>query len=117
MLRARRLAAAGSAAAAAGGAWLYLPGLETSFGPPRALQPQKPLHSSLNAKEWVSEDTVRLRFALPSSEHVLGLPVPGHLMVVDAATNYRPYSPISIDRTASGFFELLVRIGKLMGVM
>ena len=58
----------------------------------RALKPQQLLQSSLISKHWVSGDTVRLRFALPSSEHVLGLPVPGHLVVVDA-TNYSHTRP------------------------
>ena len=94
--------------AALGTAWLYSQAKDAR-GPPHALKPQQLLQSSLISKHWVSGDTVRLRFALPSSEHVLGLPVPGHLVVVDAATNYRPYSPITIDSKAVGFFELLVR--------
>ena len=78
-------------------------------GPPRALRPGEPLHCSLQSKRWVSPDAFRLRFELPSSEHVLGLPVPGHLMVVDDAMTYRPYSPITVDSQARGYFELLVR--------
>eukprot|EP00900_Chrysochromulina_parva_P024232 jgi/Chrpa1/6442/Chrysochromulina_OHIO_Genome00013814-RA len=113
MLHARRLGVAVAAgSAAAGCAWLCKPGTtiqHTSAGPPQALVAGQPLLSTLHSKSWVSSDTVRLRFELPTPAHALGLPVPGHVMVVDAATNYRPYSPISIDRNAKGFFELLVR--------
>jgi cytochrome-b5 reductase len=78
-------------------------------GPPHALQLGQPLICPLNSKEWVSCDTVRLRFDLPSAEHVLGLPVPGHLMAVDNAMIYRPYSPTTIDAHTAGHFDLLVR--------
>ena len=113
MQQARRLGVAVAAgSAAAGCARLYKPDTSiqhTSTGPPQALVAGQPLLSTLHSKSWVSSDTVRLRFELPTPAHALGLPVPGHVMVVDAATNYRPYSPISIDRNAKGFFELLVR--------
>ena len=75
----------------------------------KALKPGQPLMCPLSSKEWVSSDTVRLRFNLPSQEHTLGLSVPGHLMAVDAAMIYRPYSPITIDAITSGYFDLLVR--------
>lgn len=113
MLQGRRLGVAAAAGSAAvGAAWLCKPAdpmLVTSDGVPRALQPGQPLLSALQSKSWVSKDTVRLRFELPSASHALGLPVPGHVMVVDAATNYRPYSPVTIDSEAKGFFDLLVR--------
>lgn len=109
MLARRMAAAAAATSTAAGCAWLCTPPAEPA-GPPRALIPGQPLLSQLVSKQWASDDAVRLRFALPSSEHKLGLPVPGHLVVVDAATNYRPYSPTTIDATSTGFFELLVRV-------
>jgi cytochrome-b5 reductase len=65
------------------------------------------LNCPLLSKRWVSADTCVLKFALPTPTFTLGLPVPGHIMVVDAATNYRPYSPISLE--TPGSFELLVR--------
>jgi len=113
MLTARRLASAAVASGTAlGCSWLWArgdPASPPSVGPPRALSPGQPLLCALESKQRVSSDVVRLRFALPSAAHTLGLPVPGHVMVVDAATNYRPYSPITIDARAIGFFELLVR--------
>jgi len=102
------IAAAGSAAAL-GLSWYGKKQQSEKERSLRALQPNQPVLLTLHSKQWVTNDAVQLRFDLPTSEHVLGLPVPGHVMVVDAATNYRPYSPITIDRHASGFFDLLVR--------
>ena len=107
LLLGRRLGVAAAVSTAVGSAWFWKPA--TPSGPPRALKAGEPLVCALQSKRWVSSDVVRLRFVLPSSEQVLGLPVPGHLMVVDDAMTYRPYSPISIDSQAVGYFELLVR--------
>ena len=74
-----------------------------------ALQPDVPLMCPLQSKQWVGTDTVLLRFGLPSPDHVLGLPVPGHVMVVDEAFIYRPYSPVTVDTTTKGHFDLLVK--------
>ena len=113
MLTARRLGGAAIAGGAAlGCSWLWAsaePDPAPSSSALRALRPGQPLLCPLESKERVFNDVVRLRFALPSAAHTLGLPVPGHVMVVDAATNYRPYSPITIDEHAAGYFELLVR--------
>lgn len=103
MLSMRRLgplAAAGGAMA--GAAYLCWPA-----EPPKTLTPGRPLVCPVQSKQWVSSEAVRLRFELPSPTATLGLPVPGHIMVVDAATNYRPYSPVSLE--TPGYFELLVR--------
>ena len=108
-MAARRLGAAvaaGSTAVAC--AYLGMP--SERRGPPyKSLTPGQLLHSTLLAKSRVESDCVRLQFELPSPEHTLGLPVPGHVMVIDAANNYRPYSPITIDSTTAGSFELLVK--------
>ena len=117
MFTTRRIAAATAAASAAAGcAWLCMPGEQS------ALTLGQPLACALTAKDWVSPDTVRLRFALPSPSSKLGLPVPGHLQVVvggdsDASSSESSkdckdgdssiFSPISVN--TSGFFELLVR--------
>lgn len=55
----------------------------------------------LARREQISPDTVRLTFALPSSEHVLGLPTGQHVGIsyVDAegVRQERPYTPTSSD--------------------
>ena len=59
-------------------------------------------------KEQVTSNTVRLRFELPSPEHILGLPVGQHVTVtIDGVS--RPYTPITRDAD-KGFMDLLVKI-------
>ncbi|NXC69022.1 NB5R3 reductase, partial [Anhinga anhinga] len=63
-------------------------------------------------KEEVSHDTRRFRFALPSIDHALGLPVGQHIYLsarVDGALVVRPYTPVSSDDDR-GFVDLVVKI-------
>ncbi|NXW23915.1 NB5R3 reductase, partial [Circaetus pectoralis] len=63
-------------------------------------------------KEEVSHDTRRFRFALPSIDHVLGLPVGQHIYLsarIDGALVVRPYTPVSSDGD-KGFVDLVVKI-------
>ncbi|NXI50685.1 NB5R3 reductase, partial [Chloroceryle aenea] len=63
-------------------------------------------------KEEVSHDTRRFRFALPSIDHVLGLPVGQHIYLsarVDGALVVRPYTPVSSDDD-KGFVDLVVKV-------
>jgi cytochrome-b5 reductase len=96
------IAAVGSAAALA---WVWQQ--RQSAAQKDRLTPGQPVNCKLLFKRWVAPDAVRLQFELPSPSFSLGLPVPGHVLVVDAATNYRPYSPVAVENVGS--FELLVR--------
>ncbi|NXK02106.1 NB5R3 reductase, partial [Herpetotheres cachinnans] len=63
-------------------------------------------------KEEVSHDTRRFRFALPSVDHVLGLPVGQHIYLsarIDGALVVRPYTPVS-SHDDKGFVDLVVKI-------
>ncbi|XP_023659995.1 NADH-cytochrome b5 reductase 1 isoform X1 [Paramormyrops kingsleyae] len=63
-------------------------------------------------KETISHDTRRFRFALPSLEHVLGLPVGKHVYLsarIDGNLVVRPYTPVSSDDD-KGFVDLVVKI-------
>ncbi|NXF30914.1 NB5R3 reductase, partial [Nyctibius bracteatus] len=63
-------------------------------------------------KEEVSHDTRRFRFALPSMDHVLGLPIGQHIYLsarIDGALVVRPYTPVSSDDD-KGFVDLVVKI-------
>ncbi|GCB65319.1 NADH-cytochrome b5 reductase 3-like [Scyliorhinus torazame] len=63
-------------------------------------------------KEIVSHDTRRFRFALPSVDHVLGLPVGKHVYLsarIDGNLVVRPYTPVSSDDT-KGYVDLVVKI-------
>ncbi|XP_061570246.1 NADH-cytochrome b5 reductase 3-like [Cololabis saira] len=63
-------------------------------------------------KQIVSHDTRKFRFALPSAEHVLGLPIGQHIYLsakVDGKLVVRPYTPVSSDDD-SGYVELVVKV-------
>ncbi|KAJ8388590.1 hypothetical protein AAFF_G00131550 [Aldrovandia affinis] len=63
-------------------------------------------------KEIVSHDTRKFKFALPSADHVLGLPIGQHIYLsarVDGNLVVRPYTPVSSDDD-KGFVELVVKI-------
>uniref|UniRef100_A0A669EFW9 NADH-cytochrome b5 reductase n=1 Tax=Oreochromis niloticus TaxID=8128 RepID=A0A669EFW9_ORENI len=63
-------------------------------------------------KEIVSHDTRKFRFALPSPEHVLGLPIGQHIYLsakIDGKLVVRPYTPVSSDDD-KGFVDLVVKI-------
>ncbi|XP_050408033.2 NADH-cytochrome b5 reductase 3 isoform X1 [Patella vulgata] len=63
-------------------------------------------------KEEISHDTRRFRFALPSPQHILGLPVGQHIYLtvrIDGQTVIRPYTPVSSDDD-KGFMDLVVKI-------
>jgi ferredoxin-nitrite reductase len=73
-----------------------------------ALKPGETIKLKLIEKEQVTANSVRVRFELPSPEHVLGLPVGQHVvMTIDGVS--RPYTPISRDAD-KGFMDLLVKI-------
>uniref|UniRef100_A0A8C5M9K2 NADH-cytochrome b5 reductase n=1 Tax=Leptobrachium leishanense TaxID=445787 RepID=A0A8C5M9K2_9ANUR len=63
-------------------------------------------------KETISHDTRKFRFALPSPEHILGLPIGQHIYLsarIDGNLVVRPYTPVSSDDD-KGFVDLVVKI-------
>ncbi|XP_029902156.1 NADH-cytochrome b5 reductase 3 [Myripristis murdjan] len=63
-------------------------------------------------KQIVSHDTRRFRFALPSPEHVLGLPIGQHIYLsarIDGALVVRPYTPVSSDDD-KGYVDLVIKV-------
>ncbi|XP_062323564.1 NADH-cytochrome b5 reductase 3 [Osmerus eperlanus] len=63
-------------------------------------------------KEVINHDTRRFRFALPSEEHILGLPVGKHIYLsahIDGKLIVRPYTPVSSDDD-KGYVDLVVKI-------
>ncbi|KAG9342314.1 hypothetical protein JZ751_016816 [Albula glossodonta] len=60
----------------------------------------------------ISHDTRKFRFALPSPEHILGLPIGQHIYLsakVNGVLVVRPYTPVSSDDD-KGFVDLVVKI-------
>lgn len=63
-------------------------------------------------KENLSHDTRRFRFALPSPEHILGLPVGQHVYLtarINGELVIRPYTPTSSDDD-KGFMDLVIKV-------
>ncbi|XP_062856880.1 NADH-cytochrome b5 reductase 2 isoform X2 [Trichomycterus rosablanca] len=60
----------------------------------------------------ISHDTKRFRFGLPSSQHVLGLPIGQHVYLsakVNGNLVIRAYTPVSSDED-KGFVDLVVKV-------
>uniref|UniRef100_A0A3Q1LZ18 NADH-cytochrome b5 reductase n=2 Tax=Bos TaxID=9903 RepID=A0A3Q1LZ18_BOVIN len=81
-----------------------------------ALGPVAPLpwvsSSSSASLQVISHDTRRFRFALPSPEHILGLPVGQHIYLsarIDGNLVIRPYTPVSSDDD-KGFVDLVIKV-------
>lgn len=63
-------------------------------------------------KVEVSHDTRRFRFALPSENHVLGLPIGQHIFIsaiIDSAPVIRSYTPVSSDDDL-GYMDLVIKV-------
>lgn len=63
-------------------------------------------------KEIISHDTRKFRFALPSKDHVLGLPVGQHIYLsatINGNLVVRPYTPVSSDDD-KGCVDLVIKI-------
>lgn len=82
-------------------------------GPLRALQdPNEKYLLPLIEKEEITHDTRKYRFGLPSSEHILGLPVGQHIHLSATINNelvIRSYTPVSSDDD-KGFVDLVVKV-------
>ncbi len=80
------------------------------FSDPNSKYPLK-----LIDRKVLSHDTRRFRFELPSSEHVLGLPIGQHIYLsarVDGQLVVRPYTPTSSDED-KGHMDLVIKVSKL----
>lgn len=80
---------------------------------PRTLEDSEKKYAlKLIEKIEVSHDTRIFRFALPSPQHVLGLPVGQHLYLsakVDDKLVVRPYTPTSSDDD-QGYVEFMIKV-------
>ncbi|CAD6239218.1 GSCOCG00008645001-RA-CDS [Cotesia congregata] len=74
--------------------------------------PLKKYSLPLIEKQIISHDTRRFRFGLPSSSHVLGLPIGQHVHLncqVNGELVIRAYTPVSSDDDL-GFVDLVVKV-------
>lgn len=84
-------------------------------GPLRTLlDPTEKYLLPLIEKEEISHDTRKFRFALPSENHILGLPVGQHVHLsvqINGEPVIRSYTPVSSDDD-QGFVDLVVKVYK-----
>ena len=75
--------------------------------------PGSPIQLTLMEREELSADTRRLRFALPSAETALGLPVGNHLLLslpgADGQIISRPYTPVT-SGDGRAYLDLVVKV-------
>jgi cytochrome-b5 reductase len=96
--------------------WLLCPRSVPARDPsiPVALSgPGVPVSLKLIEKETLSSDTRRFRFALPSPDMALGLPVGNHMTLsftdASGAVVTRPYTPVTSDEVR-GYCDLVVKV-------
>lgn len=78
------------------------------------LDPNEKYMLPLIEKEEISHDTRRFRFGLPSSDHVLGLPVGQHVHLIVTINDeliIRAYTPVSSDDN-KGYVDLVIKVYK-----
>lgn len=78
------------------------------------LDPNEKYYLPLIEKEEISHDTRRFRFGLPSSDHVLGLPVGQHIhliVTINEELVIRAYTPVSSDDNR-GYVDLVIKVYK-----
>lgn len=81
-------------------------------GPKTLEDPDTKYALKLIEKREISHDTRSFRFALPSGNHVLGLPIGQHVYLsakVDGKLVVRPYTPVSSDDD-QGFVEFVIKV-------
>ncbi|XP_072047871.1 NADH-cytochrome b5 reductase 3-like isoform X3 [Amphiura filiformis] len=81
-------------------------------GPVTLLDPEEKYQLELADKEVVSHDTRKFRFALPSKDHILGLPVGQHIYLtarIDGKLVIRPYTPVTSDDD-KGYMDLVIKV-------
>jgi len=74
--------------------------------------PDKKYALKLIEKQVISHDTRLFRFALPSSQHCLGLPIGQHIYLsarINGSLVVRPYTPTSSDEDL-GHFDLVIKV-------
>ncbi|XP_066439380.1 NADH-cytochrome b5 reductase 2 [Eleutherodactylus coqui] len=87
-------------------------GSQRKKGPVTLLDPNTKYPLPLIDKQEISHDTKRFRFGLPSSEHILGLPIGQHVYLtakVNGSLVIRAYTPVSSDEV-KGHVDLVVKV-------
>ncbi|CAL8074100.1 unnamed protein product [Calicophoron daubneyi] len=82
---------------------------------PRQLKdPKANVALRLVDRQLISPDTIRLKLALDSPQHILGLPVGNHVYLsarINGELVVRPYTPISLD-SQKGYVDFVIKVYK-----
>ncbi|CAI9545455.1 unnamed protein product, partial [Staurois parvus] len=87
-------------------------GTEAEKAPVTLLDPNTKYPLPLIEKQEISHDTKKFRFGLPSSEHILGLPIGQHIYLsakVNGSLVVRAYTPVSSDEV-KGHIDLVIKV-------
>ncbi|KAG8564516.1 hypothetical protein GDO81_016501 [Engystomops pustulosus] len=87
-------------------------GSQQKKGPVTLLDPNTKYPLPLIEKQEISHDTKKFRFGLPSSQHILGLPIGQHVYLsakVNGSLVVRAYTPVSSD-DVKGYVDLVVKV-------
>ncbi|KAM4721129.1 NADH-cytochrome b5 reductase 2 [Rhinophrynus dorsalis] len=87
-------------------------GSQVKKAPITLLDPSAKYPLPLIEKQEISHDTKKFRFGLPSSEHILGLPIGQHVYLtakVNGSLVIRAYTPVSSDEV-TGYVDLIVKV-------
>ncbi|XP_044126104.1 NADH-cytochrome b5 reductase 2-like [Bufo gargarizans] len=87
-------------------------GSQQKKAPVTLLNPETKYPLPLIEKQEISHDTKKFRFGLPSSEHILGLPIGQHIYLsakVNGSLVVRAYTPVSSDEV-KGYVDLVVKV-------
>lgn len=81
---------------------------------PSAFSPAEFRAFPLVMKQQITHDTNLYRFALPSPQHVMGMPVASCVVTKapgeDGKPVIRPYTPVSSDAEDRGHFDLIIKV-------
>eukprot|EP01065_Artemidia_motanka_P020536 TRINITY_DN2458_c0_g1_i1.p2 TRINITY_DN2458_c0_g1~~TRINITY_DN2458_c0_g1_i1.p2 ORF type:complete len:465 (+),score=206.00 TRINITY_DN2458_c0_g1_i1:60-1397(+) len=88
------------------------PAAVAAAAPLVTLNPQAPVDLRLVEKESLSRNVRRFRFALPTPQHQLGLPIGKHFTISfqeDGKTTGRAYTPVTGDEV-DGYVDLVIKV-------
>ena len=93
---------------------LFIYHMSYNSGPKKAMDPDQWIPFELIDKSSLSHDVRRFRFALPSKDHVVGLPIGQHISLkftdADGKLVIRSYTPTTNDSDDKGYFDFCVKI-------
>jgi len=94
------------------GLMLFYKKIRSQKPPVTLVNPDEKYQLPLIKKEIISHDTRKFVFALPSQQHILGLPVGKHVYLsakIDGKLVVRPYTPVTSDDD-KGHMDLVVKV-------